>query len=234
VDRRGIIGVLALTIAGAAALIGCDQPKFGSPVSREGLTTPIACTKIDDAGGGFHYVWVPDLSSAATRVPVDYLELHDPQLPAPVTFGEKCKGAKDATACAASFDRAQQTITSGWPTFEPVVANEKTTYLAWTRGDANGVVTSADDVQSFFTLTDVQGAAIFLWARGESISCGDASQMNAAVVADGVEIVTTTYDTCTNSADLHERTIENVELVRPDGTTSTVRSSTTFQEACGG
>ncbi|MBK8408712.1 MAG: ferritin-like domain-containing protein [Sandaracinaceae bacterium] len=169
------------------------------------------------------------LEAAEPASAVDYLAIRrvfqdngsGAAVPAPAvdsSFGALCETASDEPACLAEVDGLPTETGFGYP-YSPFETYATRYQLIWTRGDEVGVVTTDEELRAFLGTIDNAEEAMLIarFAAGHRVLCDGP---NTRVTDEGIEVLTTTGDTCGPGT----MRSEHILLIAPDGT-ATVRRS---------
>jgi len=117
--------------------------------------------------------------------------------------GTLCATASEAGACQTTFTNLR--TQAGWMNGEGNQVREYE-YLAWTRGDTIGTVTSAADVAKFLGPIDtVKDAALIAYANGHRLVCD--GRKNAKKTESGWQLITQTGIACGANTGVDEHVV---------------------------
>lgn len=169
------------------------------------------------------------LEAAEPASAVDYLAIRrvfqdngsGGPVPAPAvdsSFGVICETASDEPACLAAVDGLSTETGFGYP-YSPFDTYSTRYQLIWTRGDEVGVVTTGEELRAFLGTIDSAEEAMLIarFAAGHRLICDGP---NTRVTDEGIEVLTTTGDTCGPGT----MRSEHILLIAPDGTAAVRRS----------
>ncbi|MBK7778172.1 MAG: hypothetical protein IPI43_29350 [Sandaracinaceae bacterium] len=133
------------------------------------------------------------------------------------SFSCALRGGGDG-ACLAEVDGLPTETGFGYP-YSPFETYATRYQLIWTRGDEVGVVTTDEELRAFLGTIDNAEEAMLIarFAAGHRVLCDGP---NTRVTDEGIEVLTTTGDTCGPGT----MRSEHILLIAPDGT-ATVRRS---------